>query len=215
MNIKIKSPPPFIKVDYYKTMRKSKSQTKDLYMYNYHRIFNPFIPKIKSYINNIPKEPKIYYFNNNIIINNSLKVKEHFTNTSTQKKNFNSFSKGLEKELFDFIYPLQIQNISFKKPLHKHLSHKTLINTKKIINEDDYRYLEPKINIDEILINQKNNRNYFKNKNLIRKYHLKRSLLLDKISKNITLNPFPKPLKKTKVSLYCIENEFFNKKFKE
>jgi hypothetical protein len=94
MNIKIKSPPPFIKVDYYKTMRKSKSQTKDLYIYNYHRIFNPFIPKIKSYINNIPKEPKIYYFNNNIIINNSLKVKEHFTNTSTQKKILIVFQKN-------------------------------------------------------------------------------------------------------------------------
>ena len=213
MNIKIKSPPPFIKVDYYKTMRKSKSQTKDLYIYNYHRIFNQFIPKIKSYINNIPKEPKIYYFNNNIIINNSLKVKEHFTNTSTQKKNFKSFSKELEKELYNFIYPLEIKNMSSKNILNKQFSHKTLINHKKIINEDDYRYLEPKINIDEILINQRINRNSFKNKGLIKKYHLKRSLLLDKIAKNIVLNPFSKPLKSnSKLNLYYIEKELFDKK---
>ena len=211
MNIKIKSPPPFIKVDYYKTMRKSKSQTKDLYIYNYHRIFNPFIPKIKSYINNIPKEPKIYYFNNNSIVN-SIKVRDHFTNTSTQKKNFKSFSKELEKELYNFIYPLEIKNMSSKNILNKQFSHKTLINHKKIINEDDYRYLEPKINIDEILINQRNNRNFFKNKGLIRKYHLKRSLLLDKISKNITLNPFPKPLKNSKLNFYYIEKELFDKK---
>ena len=96
--------------------------------------------------------------------------------------------------------------------LNKQFSHKTLINHKKIINEDDYRYLEPKINIDEILINQRNNRNFFKNKGLIRKYHLKRSLLLDKISKNITLNPFPKPLENSKLNFYYIENELFDKK---
>ena len=211
MNIKLQSPPPFIRVDYYKGMKKSKSQIKELCFYNSQKILNPIIPRIKNFKNNIPKEPKIYYFNNNSIVN-SIKVRDHFTNTSTQKKNFKSFSKELEKELYNFIYPLEIKNMSSKNILNKQFSHKTLINHKKIINEDDYRYLEPKINIDEILINQRNNRNFFKNKGLIRKYHLKRSLLLDKISKNITLNPFPKPLKNSKLNFYYIEKELFDKK---
>ena len=212
MNIKIKSPPPFIRVDYYRGMKKSKSQIKELCFYNSQQILNPIIPKIKNYTNNIPKEPTIYYFNNNSIIN-SIKVRDNFTNTYTQKKEFKSFSKEFEKELYDFIYPLEIKNISYKNTLHKQFSHKTLINHKKIINEDDYRYLEPKINIDEILINQRINRNSFKNKGLIKKYHLKRSLLLDKIAKNIVLNPFSKPLKSnSKLNLYYIEKELFDKK---
>ena len=212
MNIKIKSPPPFIRVDYYRGMKKSKSQIKELCFYNSQQILNPIIPKIKNYTNNIPKEPTIYYFNNNSIIN-SIKLRDNFTNTYTQKKEFKSFSKEFEKELYDFIYPLEIKNISYKNTLHKQFSHKTLINHKKIINEDDYRYLEPKINIDEILINQRINRNSFKNKGLIKKYHLKRSLLLDKIAKNIVLNPFSKPLKSnSKLNLYYIEKELFNKK---
>ncbi len=212
MNIKIKSPPPFIRVDYYRGMKKSKSQIKELCFYNSQQILNPIIPKIKHYTNNIPKEPTIYYFNNNSIIN-SIKVRDHFTNTYTQKKEFKSFSKEFEKELYDFIYPLEIKNMSYKNTLHKQFSHKTLINHKKIINEDDYRYLEPKINIDEILINQRINRNSFKNKGLIKKYHLKRSLLLDKIAKNIVLNPFSKPLKSnSKLNLYYIEKELFDKK---
>ena len=212
MNIKIKSPPPFIRVDYYRGMKKSKSQIKELCFYNSQQILNPIIPKIKNYTNNIPKEPTIYYFNNNSIIN-SIKVRDNFTNTYTQKKEFKSFSKEFEKELYDFIYPLEIKNMSYKNTLHKQFSHKTLINHKKIINEDDYRYLEPKINIDEILINQRINRNSFKNKGLIKKYHLKRSLLLDKIAKNIVLNPFSKPLKSnSKLNLYYIEKELFDKK---
>ena len=212
MNIKIKSPPPFIRVDYYRGMKKSKSQIKELCFYNSQQILNPIIPKIKNYTNNIPKEPTIYYFNNNSIIN-SIKLRDNFTNTYTQKKEFKSFSKEFEKELYDFIYPLEIKNISYKNTLHKQFSHKTLINHKKIINEDDYRYLEPKINIDEILINQRINRNSFKNKGLIKKYHLKRSLLLDKIAKNIVLNPFSKPLKSnSKLNLYYIEKELFDKK---
>ena len=212
MNIKIKSPPPFIRVDYYRGMKKSKSQIKELCFYNSQQILNPIIPKIKHYTNNIPKEPTIYYFNNNSIIN-SIKLRDNFTNTYTQKKEFKSFSKEFEKELYDFIYPLEIKNISYKNTLHKQFSHKTLINHKKIINEDDYRYLEPKINIDEILINQRINRNSFKNKGLIKKYHLKRSLLLDKIAKNIVLNPFSKPLKSnSKLNLYYIEKELFDKK---
>ena len=193
-------------------MTKSKSQIKELCFYNSQQILNPIIPKIKNYTNNIPKEPTIYYFNNNSIIN-SIKVRDNFTNTYTQKKEFKSFSKEFEKELYDFIYPLEIKNISYKNTLHKQFSHKTLINHKKIINEDDYRYLEPKINIDEILINQRINRNSFKNKGLIKKYHLKRSLLLDKIAKNIVLNPFSKPLKSnSKLNLYYIEKELFDKK---
>ena len=212
MNIKIKSPPPFIRVDYYRGMKKSKSQIKELCFYNSQQILNPIIPKIKHYTNNIPKEPTIYYFNNNSIIN-SIKLRDNFTNTYTQKKEFKSFSKEFEKELYDFIYPLEIKNMSYKNTLHKQFSHKTLINHKKIINEDDYRYLEPKINIDEILINQRINRNSFKNKGLIKKYHLKRSLLLDKIAKNIVLNPFSKPLKSnSKLNLYYIEKELFDKK---
>ena len=212
MNIKIKSPPPFIRIDYYRGMKKSKSQIKELCFYNSQQILNPIIPKIKNYTNNIPKEPTIYYFNNNSIIN-SIKLRDNFTNTYTQKKEFKSFSKEFEKELYDFIYPLEIKNISYKNTLHKQFSHKTLINHKKIINEDDYRYLEPKINIDEILINQRINRNSFKNKGLIKKYHLKRSLLLDKIAKNIVLNPFSKPLKSnSKLNLYYIEKELFDKK---
>ena len=212
MNIKIKSPPPFIRVDYYRGMKKSKSQIKELCFYNSQQILNPIIPKIKNYTNNIPKEPTIYYFNNNSIIN-SIKLRDNFTNTYTQKKEFKSFSKEFEKELYDFIYPLEIKNMSYKNTLHKQFSHKTLINHKKIINEDDYRYLEPKINIDEILINQRINRNSFKNKGLIKKYHLKRSLLLDKIAKNIVLNPFSKPLKSnSKLNLYYIEKELFDKK---
>ena len=205
MKIKIKSPPALIKVNYYKGMIKSKSQNYgNFYNFSPKKKLNPIIPKITKYSKNIPKGPKIYYYNNQSKIN--VKEKDNINNNninlSIEKNKFNSFSKDFEKELFELVYPLKIKNISFRNNnelLHKHFSNKTIFKNKKNNNNDDLRYIEPKINVEEVLINQRKNRNYFQNKNLIRNYHLKRSLLLNKYDKikNLTQNKFIK---------YCFSN---------
>lgn len=67
--------------------------------------------------------------------------------------------------------------------MNKSYSNKTIFNNKQISNKEEIRYIKPKVNMNEVLHNQRKNRNFFQNKKLIQNYHLKSSLLLDKNEK--------------------------------
>ena len=188
MNIKIKSPPPFLRVDYYQGLISSKIKKKDFLIHNNFKL-RKNINKNKNNSKSIPQERKIFHYNNRNFINEiqSLNYRE-ICNYSVQK---------MESDFFKLIYHFQIENISIRNKLNQNNSYKNLFNIKKLSNQEDLAFIEPKININEVIINQRSHRNMFFNKNLIESYHLKRSLLLKKndlIKKSVTQNKLYKSM---------------------
>ena len=158
-------------------------------------------------------EQKIYFYNNKSRIRINQVKKNHIFSSSTDKKDYSykNYNKILKKDIFELVYPLKIKKISFGNKLNKSYSNKTIFNNKQINNKEEIRYIKPKVNMNEVLQNQRKNRYFFQNKNLIQDYHLKRSLLLEKNEKiKKQLNTFKKFPLKPKVNSYYSPNEIFN-----
>ena len=133
--------------------------------------------------------------------------------SSTDKKDYSykNYNKILKKDIFELVYPLKNKKISFGNKLNKSYSNKTIFNNKQINNKEEIRCIKAKVNMNEVLQNQRKNRNFFQKKKLIQNYHLKRSLLLDKNEKNkkklIAFKKFPL---KPKINSYYSLNDIFN-----
>ena len=111
--------------------------------------------------------------------------------SSTDKKDYSykNYNKILKKDIFELVYPLKIKKISFGNKLNKSYSNKTIFNNKQINNKEEIRCIKAKVNMNEVLQNQRKNRNFFQKKKLIQNYHLKRSFFLKpKINSYYSLN---------------------------
>ena len=188
MNIKIKSPPSFLRVDYYKGLISSKIKKKDLLIKNNFKL-RKNINKNKTHSKIFPQERKIYnYYNRNFL--------DEFQSFNSDRGTFNHSVQKMQNDFFKLIYPFKIENISFSRnKIYQNNSYKNLFNIKKLSNQENIRFIEPKININEVLINQRSHRNRFLNKYLLESYHLKRSLSFkksDHIKKSLTQNKFYK-----------------------
>jgi hypothetical protein len=186
MKTKIKSPPPFLRVDYYKGLINTKIKKKDLLNLKLRKNIN----KNKNYSKNNSQEKIIYNYNNINFFND-------LNSFNSDRGNINHSLQKMQNDFFNLIYPFKIENISFGHKLNQNKSSKNLFNIKKLSNQEDIRFIEPKININDVLMNQRTNRNQFFNKYLIKNYHLKRSLLFQKndfIKKSLTHNKFYKSM---------------------
>lgn len=87
------------------------------------------------------------------------------------------------------------------------------MNSKKINNQEEIRYIKPKLNINEFIENQRLSRYYFQYKKLIRIIIWKKldwALLLEKKGKmkNLTQNKKTKIPLKNKIEIYS-QKDFF------
>ena len=88
--------------------------------------------------------------------------------SSTDKKDYSykNYNKILKKDIFELVYPLKNKKISFGNKLNKSYSNKTIFNNKQINNKEEIRCIKAKVNMNEVLQNQRKNRNFFQKKKI-------------------------------------------------